>query len=56
MGDMGDDFRAHKLRMRELKAKDGIDCPQCRIKEPKRTPSRLLIGWTCRVCGYRREK
>ena len=55
MGDMGDAFNEHKEYMRERKAKNGIDCPGCRKVQPKRIPSRLLPGWTCKVCGYRRQ-
>jgi len=51
---MGNAFREHKEYMRERKAREGIDCPGCRKVQPKRIPSRLLPGWTCRVCGYRR--
>jgi ribosomal protein L37AE/L43A len=54
MGDMGDAFREHKEYMRERKAREGIDCPGCQKVQPKRIPSRLLPGWTCKVCGYRR--
>ncbi len=52
MGDMGDIFRAQKEYLKELKARDGIDCPGCKIKEPKRIPTRLLPGWKCKVCGH----
>jgi len=51
---MGNAFREHKEYMRERKAREGIDCPGCRKVQPKRIPSRLLPGWTCKVCGYRR--
>jgi len=56
MGDMGDICREHKEYMRERKAREGIDCPGCRKVQPKRIPSRLLPGWKCKVCGYRRPK
>lgn len=55
MSDMGDDFRAFREAKKARLAKDGIDCPGCRVKEPKRIPTRLLPGWTCKVCGYKRE-
>lgn len=53
MGDMGDYWRDANSAMAERKAKHGIDCPGCKIKEPKRIPTRLLPGQKCRVCGYR---
>ena len=56
MSDLGDSFREHREYMQRKKAAEGIDCPGCKIKEPKRIPSRLLPGWTCKVCGYRRAK
>jgi len=56
MGDMGDAFREHREYMRNLKEHNGIDCPNCPIVQPKRISSRLLQGWTCKVCGYHRPK
>jgi ribosomal protein L37AE/L43A len=56
MGDMGDIFRAQRGHMKERKAREGIDCPGCRKIHPERIPSRLLPGWTCKVCGYQRPK
>lgn len=53
MGDVGDTFNELRADLKARKARDGIDCPGCRVKEPKRIPTRLLPGWTCRVCGYR---
>jgi ribosomal protein L37AE/L43A len=53
MGDMGGAFREHREYMKERKARDGIDCPDCRKVQPKRIPTRLLPGWKCKVCGYR---
>lgn len=52
MGDMGDIFNAMKEQRRELKKKWGIDCPLCKIKQPKRIPTVLLPQQKCRVCGY----
>jgi hypothetical protein len=54
MGDAGDTFRAMRESLKERKERDGIDCPGCIEHHPKRCPSRLLPGWTCRVCGYTR--
>jgi len=56
MGDMGDIFREHRACMKDRKLREGIDCPGCRKVQPKRIPSRLLPGWTCKVCGYVRPK
>lgn len=56
MGDMGDAFREHREYMKERKAREGIDCPGCHKIQPKRIPSRLLPGWTCKVCGYHRPR
>jgi rRNA maturation endonuclease Nob1 len=53
MGDVGDDFRAHKEHVRALKAEHGVDCPGCRKVQPKRIPTRLLPGQRCKVCGHR---
>ena len=53
MGDMGDVFNAMKDQRRDLRDRFGVDCPKCREKQPKRIPSVLLPGQTCRVDGYR---
>ena len=52
MGDMGDHFRAVREDLKSRKEADGIDCPGCKVKEPKRIPTRLLPGWRCKVCGF----
>lgn len=52
MGDMGDMFREHREYIKDRKEKFGIDCPGCKIKEPKRIPTRLLPGQRCKVCGF----
>lgn len=53
MSELGDSFKEHKQYTQEKKRLEGIDCPTC----PKnRIPTRLLIGWTCKVCGYKRAK
>lgn len=54
--EMGDNFREHRAEMQERKQREGIDCPGCKIVQPKRIPSRLLPGWTCKVCGYHRSR
>lgn len=53
MGDMGDDFRAHREHMRELRSKIGQPCPECQRLLPKASPSILLPGQRCRIHGYR---
>jgi hypothetical protein len=52
MGDMGDLYNDLREERRKRRAKLGVDCPNCRIKQPKRTPSILLPGQRCRVDGY----
>lgn len=53
MSDLGDDFRAFRDHKREMKAAHGVDCPGCRVVQPKRTPTCLLPQQRCKVCGYR---
>ena len=52
--EMGEDFKEHREEMQDRKQRWGIDCPGCIVKEPKRIPTRLMPGWTCKVCGYHR--
>ena len=52
MGDMGEFWNDVKEDRRERKAKYGLDCPQCNIKQPKRIPTILLPSQRCKVCGY----
>lgn len=56
MGDVGDAFREHRALLRMQKEVNGIDCPGCIAKHPKRNPTRLLPGWRCKVYGYVRAK
>lgn len=53
MSDYGD--MCHELRdaRRERRAKYGVACPGCQKVQPKRTPTILLPGQRCKVCGYR---
>jgi hypothetical protein len=53
MGDVGDDFRAYKDQVRELKRQHGVDCPGCPKVQPKRIPTCLQPGQRCKVCNYR---
>lgn len=52
MGDVGEHFRDVRQHFRELKAKHGIDCPGCVVARPKATPTRMLPGQKCKVCGH----
>lgn len=52
-GDMGELFNAMREQRKELRARLGVSCPGCNIKESKRTPSILLPQQRCKVCGYR---
>jgi hypothetical protein len=53
MGDMGDLYNDLREDRRQRRAELGVNCPNCRIKQPKRTPSILLPGQRCKVDGYR---
>lgn len=53
MGDMGDLYNDLRAHLRQQRAELGVDCPNCRIKQPKRIPSILLPGQRCKVDGYR---
>lgn len=50
---MGEVFKALKNHRRELRAKYGSECPQCRVVRPKTNPSILLPGQQCRIDWYR---
>jgi hypothetical protein len=53
MGDMGDLYRDWNAGKKSMRDKHGVDCPQCRVKQPTRTPTILLPGQRCKVDGYR---
>ena len=53
MGDEGELWQAVRDDRRKRRAEFGVDCPQCRVVQPKRTPSILLPGQRCKVDGYR---
>lgn len=53
MGDMGDYFNDLKEIRRDERARFGVPCPQCRVKQPKRNATILLPGQRCKVDGYR---
>ena len=50
---MGQFWKEVKKARKAARSKHGVDCPGCRKKEPKRTPSILLPQQRCKVCGYR---
>lgn len=52
MGDMGDHFKDLKEHLRMMREKHGVECPGCKVKEPKRNPTILLPGQRCKVCCY----
>jgi hypothetical protein len=45
-------FGAMKDHKKALRAKYGVNCPQCAIKRPKAHPTILLPQQRCRVDGY----
>jgi hypothetical protein len=45
-------FGILKDHKKALRAKYGINCPQCAIKRPKAHPTILLPQQRCRVDGY----
>lgn len=52
MGDMGDLYNSIREERRKRRETLGVDCPQCNVKQPKRTPTVLLPGQRCKVDGY----
>lgn len=55
MGDMGDDFRAHRDNRKALRAKLGVPCPECVRLLPKANASILLPGQRCGIHRYYRD-
>lgn len=53
MGDIGDYWNDAKEYRRAMREKHGVECPMCREKQPKRTPTILLPAQRCKVDGYR---
>ena len=51
--EMGDMYRAMRDEKKRLRAKHGVDCPECKKLRPKAFPSVLLPQQKCRVDGYR---
>lgn len=53
MSDMTELFRSMGDHKKRLRAKYGVNCPECAKKRPKAHPSILLPQQRCRVDGYR---
>ena len=53
MSDTIDTYRAMEAHKKAVRAKYGVNCPQCAIKRPKAHPTILLPQQRCRVDGYR---
>lgn len=53
MSDMGETFRAMNDQKKAIRAKYGIECPECRRLLPKASPTILLPQQRCRIHGYR---
>lgn len=52
MGDVGDVFNNLRNKKRQMRAKWGLNCVGCPKVQPKRTPTILVPGQRCKVCGY----
>jgi len=52
MGDMREYWNDYKEHKRQLRERLGVECPKCRIVQPKRIPTILLPQQRCKVCGY----
>lgn len=46
-------YKAMGDHKKALRAKYGVNCPQCAVRRPKAHPSVLLPQQRCRVDGYR---
>lgn len=53
MTDYGDFCREMRDDRRELRARCGVDCPECVRLLPRANPSILLPGQRCKIHGYR---
>lgn len=53
MGDVGDYWRDAKDYKKMMREKHGVQCPKCKEKRPKASPSILLPQQRCKVDGYR---
>lgn len=52
MNDQVDNFKAQKEHKKRIKEKCGVQCPDCKKRRPKASPSILLPGDRCNVDGY----
>ena len=52
MSDMIEMFQDMKAWRKEQRELHGVDCPMCRVKQPKRHPTKLLPAQRCKVDGY----
>lgn len=53
MGDAIEGYQAQADHRKALRAKFGVQCPQCKVKRPRAHPTILLPQQRCRVDGYR---
>lgn len=53
MSETAEIFNAMRDHKKRLRAKYGVNCPECAKKRPKAHPSILLPQQRCRVDGYR---
>lgn len=53
MSETAEIYKAMGDHKKALRAKYGVNCPQCAVKRPKAHPSILLPQQRCRVDGYR---
>lgn len=53
MGDMGDFFNDLKHHNKALRAKFGIECPECKRLLPRAQPKILLPGQSCTKLNHR---
>jgi hypothetical protein len=52
MSEQAEIYGAMKDHKKAIRAKFGVNCPQCAIKRPKAYPTILLPQQRCRVDGY----
>ena len=53
MSDTIDDYKSMADHKKRLRAKFGIECPECKRLQPKRNATILMPQQRCRVDGYR---
>lgn len=53
MSEIGETFAALKDHKKALRAKYGVECPECKKNRPKANAKILMPGQTCRVDRYR---